>query len=114
MIPEMRLVMANCAFESVMKIIYHERGWNLPKIETAKNLIDVAFDNGLIPKSSKHFTESLKGVLIGGVPTLRNKLGGHGQGVERKEVPEHLVRFVLNMTASLIHYLIEADRNFDK
>ena len=112
--PRNALVMANCAFESVMKIIYHERGWDLPKIETAKNLIDVAFKYGLIPKSSKPFTESLKGVLIGGVPTLRNKLGGHGQGVERKEVSEHLVRFVLNMTASLINFLIEADRNFNE
>ena len=108
------LVCANRSYESVMKIIYHGRGWDYPEDGTAKKLIKVAFDKELIPKSAEHFTNSLMGVLESSVPTFRNKYGGHGHGVKPKEIPEHLVRFVLNMTTSLIHYLIESDHNFDK
>ena len=39
----------------------------------------------------------------------RNKLSGHGQGTTPKAVPDHLVAYMLNMTASAIVFLAEAD-----
>ena len=111
--PGSAIVCANNSFESTMKVIYQKRGWEY-KNKATKRLIKVAFDNGLIPKSTEAFAHSLRSVLENGVPTIRNNFGGHGQGPESKETPNHLGRFVLNMTASLIHFLIEADRNFNK
>jgi hypothetical protein len=42
------------------------------------------------------------------VPTARNRLGGHGQGSEPVDVPEHVVAFVLHMTAATILFLAQA------
>ena len=43
-----------------------------------------------------------------GVPTVRNKTSGHGQGATPADVPEHLARYVLHMTASNIVFLVES------
>jgi hypothetical protein len=49
-------------------------------------------------------------LLESGVPTARNRLGGHGQGAKPTSVPDHIVAYLLHMTASTIVFLIEADR----
>lgn len=95
------------AFESVMKIICQKRGWAHPPNATSKALLDVLFENELIPKFwQQHFT-SLRSSLESGIPTARNRLGGHGQGSAVTEVPPALVAYVLHMTASAIVFLCE-------
>ncbi|MDE2740031.1 MAG: hypothetical protein OXI58_00435 [Gemmatimonadota bacterium] len=49
--------------------------------------------------------------LESSVPTGRNKLSGHGQGTTPVSVPDHLVAYMLHMTASAIVFLAEADKN---
>ncbi len=104
--------LAEClkAFESVMKAICAKRKWSHDPNATSKALINVLFDRGLIPSFwSGHFS-ALRSTLESGVPTARNRLGGHGQGADVVEVPDYLAAYVLHLTASTIVFLAEADR----
>ena len=99
------------AFESVMKAICDKRGWQYGSNATAKPLIQACFDNGLIDPFWQSHYSSLRSLLESGVPTGRNKLGGHGQGTTPTTVPDHLVAYMLHMTASAIVFLAEAEKN---
>lgn len=96
------------ALESTLKAICDERGWPYPKGATAKKLIGVVLDEGLLPRYSEMQLHSVQTQLESGVPTVRNKEGGHGQGRERKVVPEYLVRYQLNLAATTIALLASA------
>jgi hypothetical protein len=52
---------------------------------------------------------ALRSLLESGVPTGRNRISGHGQGAQQVDVPNHIVSFVLHMTASSIVFLAQAD-----
>ena len=97
------------AFESVMKAICDKRGWSYSNTASAKPLIQVCFDKGLIPSFWQSHYSSLRNLLESSVPTGRNKLSGHGQGTTPEAVPDHLVAYMLNMTASAIVFLSEAE-----
>lgn len=92
------------AFESTMRVICNRRGWEVPSNATASKLIKACVDNNLLPPY-------LNSQLENGVPTVRNKLGGHGQGETPVVVPEHLARYALHLTATTILLLAEADAN---
>ncbi len=97
------------AFESCMKVICKERGWNYDTGANASQLISIMLKEELIPKFMQtHFT-SLKSTLESGVPTLRNKMGGHGQGPEQSPVPDYLAAHILHLTASNILLLARAN-----
>lgn len=98
------------AFESVMKAICEKRGWPYKDDATAKPLIKVCFDNGLIPPYWESHYSSLRSLLESSVPTGRNKSAGHGQGTKPVSVPNHLVAYMLHMTASAIVFLAEAEK----
>ena len=105
--------LAEClkALESVMKSICAKRRWKHDPSATSKHLIQTLFDKGLIPSFWQQHFAALRSTLESGVPTARNKLGGHGQGTEIREVPMHLVAYVLHLTAAAIVFLIEAEQN---
>jgi len=98
------------ALESVMKSICAKRQWKHDPAASAKPLFQTLFDNGLIqPFWNSHFS-ALRATLEAGVPTVRNKLGGHGQGSEVVEVPDFLVGYVLHLTAAAIVFLVAAEK----
>jgi hypothetical protein len=98
------------AFESVMKAICHKRKWQYNQKDTAKVLIDTCFKKGLIPQYlESHFT-SLRSCLESGVPTVRNKLSGHGQGVQPNAVPAYMAGYLLHLTATSILLMVEAEK----
>lgn len=97
------------AFESLMKSICDKRGWGYSGNATAKNLIQACLDNGLIPAFWQQNFTSLRSLLGSSVPTGRNKLGGHGQGITTTTVPDYLVAYMLHMTASALVFLGEAE-----
>ena len=105
--------LTNClkAFESVMKAICDKRSWSYGKNATAKSLIMVCFDNGLIPSFWDQHYSSLRSLLESSIPTGRNKLGAHGQGTKPVSVPNHLVSYMLHMTASAIVFLANAEQS---
>lgn len=101
--------LADClkAFESTMKIICTEKGWSFDQIDTSKKLINICFQNNLIPSFTQNQFTSLRSLLESGIPTIRNKLGGHGQGQIPQKVDDEMTRYGLNLTGANIIFLIE-------
>ena len=102
----------NClkAFESCLKAICQKRGWHFdPKRAAAKDLIQIVFDNELIPSFMQSHFSALKSTLESGLPTVRNREAGHGQGPEKIVVPEYIAGYALHLTASNILLLAKAD-----
>lgn len=98
------------AFESTMKAICDKRGWTYDQRDTAKNLIKVCLDKGLIPSFWQNQMSHLTGLLESSIPTGRNKLSGHGQGATPVEVPDYLTAYMLHMTASTLVFLTTAEK----
>jgi hypothetical protein len=98
------------AFESTMKTIFDQQGWSYQPGDTAKKLINVCFQKQLIPTYLQDQFSSLRQSLESGVPTVRNKLGGHGQGSQPIIVPQYFAAYQLHMTASTILFLVEAEK----
>lgn len=99
------------AFESTMKSICALRGWTHQPTDTAKVLLDILFKQNLIPSFMQtHFT-GLRSTLEAGVPTVRNKLGGHGQGTTQVIVPDFVAAYALHLTATNILFLVEAEKD---
>ena len=96
------------AFESTMKTVCDMHRWKYKENVTAKMLIKICMDNKLIPLYWQQHFSALRSTLESGVPTLRNKLGAHGQGTDVKSVPDYVIRYALHMTAAAIVFLAEA------
>ena len=99
------------ALESTLKVICDKRGWKYPKDATSNALIKTCFTNGLIPNFWEAHFSAIRSTLENGVPTARNKLGGHGQGSQIVDVPPQIVAYVLQMTAAGIVFLVESEKN---
>lgn len=96
------------AFESTMKSICDSKGWEYKPRDTAKTLIDICITNGLFPTFMQTHIGNLRSILESGVPTLRNKLGGHGQGANVTQVTESTACFALHVTAANILLFVES------
>lgn len=98
------------AFESTMKVICAQRGWAHDKNATAKALIEACLTNGLLPRHQESYLAGVRQTLESGVPTIRNKTSGHGQGTAVVDVPDFLAAYGLHMTAATIILLVEANK----
>lgn len=96
------------AFESSMKIICDLKGWSYKPTDTAKSLIEVCLANNLVPTFTQQQLTSLRTLLESGVPTVRNKQAGHGQGATRHQVSPHLARFGLHLTGAVVVLLVDS------
>lgn len=99
------------AFESTMKAICDKHKWHYKSGDTAKNLIQICFDNNLIPSFWQGQFTSLRSMLESSIPTGRNKLSGHGQGTKPTIIPNYLVAYMLHMTASTLVFLTTAEKD---
>ncbi|MGA0559883.1 STM4504/CBY_0614 family protein [Larkinella sp. VNQ87] len=95
------------AFESTLKVICTEKGWKYDQTDTARKLIQICFQNNLVPTFTQNQFSSLQNLLESGIPTIRNKLGGHGQGQVPQKVDDEMTRYGLNLTGTNIIFLIE-------
>jgi hypothetical protein len=102
------------AFESTMKVIAKKRGWPHDPGATANPLVKLMLDNGLIPAFWQGHMSGLRQVLESGIPTARNRKGGHGQGATPERVPDELAGYVLHMTAATIVFLVKAEAALPK
>ena len=94
------LTKCGSAFESILKVVCHRKGWTFRETDTAQALVKIF----LAKTTLEPYFESM--LMI--VATLRNRLStSHGAGVGERQVPRHLARFALNATASAI--LLVAD-----
>lgn len=97
---------ASNAFESTMKAICDAQGWKYQTKDTAKSLLDVLFNNELIPAELASHFAGLRSAMESGLPTLANRTSRHGQGTKPTEVPDHYVAYALHLVASNIVFLI--------
>lgn len=102
------------SLESCLKAICDKWYWKYDKTRDAANrLIKIVFDNELIPSfMESHFSglvSGLRSTLESGVPTVRNKLAGHGQGSQIVDVPDYIAAYALHLTASNILLLARAE-----
>lgn len=95
------------AFESTLKAICNEKGWLYTPTDTARKLIQICFQNNLVPSFTQNQFTSLQNALESGIPTIRNKLGGHGQGAVPQKVDDDITRYALNLTGTNIIFLIK-------
>ncbi len=99
------------AFESTLKAICTARGWGFdPQKDTAKQLLDIAYAHNFVPVYLQQHLGGLRSALEAGLPTIRNKNSGHGQGPTPVAVPDYYARFALNLAAANIVFLIEAHK----
>lgn len=88
------------SFESTLKVICDLKKWQYDPKATAAPLVQLVIDKGLIPS---YLQSSLEGLA-----TLRNRIGGHGQGSQIRDVPYYLASYALHLSASNIVMLVEA------
>jgi len=93
-----------------MKAICTKRKWAFNPNDTAKALIEVCFREGLIPALIQSQVSAFRTTLESGIPTVRNKLGGHGQGPVVVDVPPYYTSYLLHLTATTIQLLAEAEK----
>ena len=96
------------AFESTLKIICDEKGWEYNETDRCSKLIDICFDNDLVPQDMKSEFTSLNSLLKSGILPVRNNYAGHGDGNEEKVVEDYLARYAINVTGSCILFVIGA------
>lgn len=93
---------ANCAFESALKSLLNQKEGSaaelLKNLRTKTDLLD-----GVPDEAQKAL---ISGVLQG-LPVLRNKLGGHGQGADPVDVPRAYGDLAVNLAATYIRFLLE-------
>lgn len=106
--------LAECykALESTLKIICEKRQWRSSG-DKVSHLIHTCINRGLIPGFTVKYLDNVGKTLEAGIAPLRNATSGHGQGSEPIDVPDHLVRYGLNVTATAILLLVEADQALD-
>jgi hypothetical protein len=98
------------AFESTMKAICTKRNWAFKPTDAAKELIDVCLKNSLIPPLIQSHIGGVRAALESGIPTIRNRLSGHGQGAQVVDVPLHYASYMLHLTATTIQFLVESEK----
>ena len=96
------------AFESTLKTICTRRKWRHQQTDTAKTLIDVVLQNNLLPQFMQSHLGAVRSALESAIPTVRNKLGGHGQGQQTIKVPDYYAEYLLHETAATIVFLVDA------
>ena len=105
---------AGKAFESTLKIICDLKQWEHNPNGGASHLVTNIFKKNLLPKLSPKWEKSfhlLPQMLTSGLPQVRNKKGGHGQGTEVEEPPPYLAAYALHLAAVNIRLLVEAFRS---
>jgi len=97
------------SLESLMKGICKQHSWDFKESDPAKKLINICLYQKLVPEYLQNQFSSLRVVLESGVPTIRNKEGGHGQGADVTTVPKHFASYTLHLTASNLLFLMQCN-----
>jgi hypothetical protein len=98
------------SFESLMKAIHKKHYWPYNQNDTAKKLINSCLSNNLVPDYLQNQFSSVRMLLESGIPTVRNKEGGHGQGSDVTTVPDYLASYTLHLTATNLLFLANCEK----
>jgi hypothetical protein len=89
------------AFESAMKTVLGTESGN------ASTLIRRMKGEGHLDDLPESARSSVSEQVLMSLPTLRNRLGGHGQGEEVVEVPRRYAELAVSLAASFITFCVE-------
>lgn len=104
---------SNNAFESTLKAICEQRGWEYPRNARASDLVGIVRRNGLLPTYLEKSFDQLAATLKSGLPKVRGEEGAHGQGAALRETPRFVAAYALHMAAAKILFLVEAHKAGD-
>ena len=103
---------AGKAFESTMKIICDKQGYAYDKNkDTVQKLITILENNGFYPSYKNAHLTSIRTTLETGLPVVRNKVAGHGQGNQIITIPDEYTDYALHLAATNILFLVRLYRN---
>lgn len=98
---------AGRAFESTMKTICDKKGYEYDKAkDTAQKLISILEKNQFYPSYMNAHLTNLRTTLETGLPVVRNKIAGHGQGNEVVTIPDEFTDYALHLAATNILFLV--------
>lgn len=98
---------AGKSFESTMKTICDKKNYTYDKAkDTAKKLIEILESNNFYPAYMSSHMASLRTTLETGLPVVRNKKAGHGQGSTVEPISDEFVEYALNLAATNIVLLV--------
>ncbi len=98
------------AFESVLKVIGTARSWGITPNDASSKLLAAAYSSNFVPQYMQGQFSALRAMLESGVPTVRNRMAGHGAGGQVRQVDKHLAAYQLHQTAAAIVFLVEHDK----
>ena len=104
---------ANNAFESTLRAVCDQRGWSYPDGAPVSALLKILRDNGLLPDYLDNSFTQLAATLRSGLPQVRNREGGHGQGATPRETPDYVAGYALHLAAVNILFIVEAHKAMD-
>ncbi|OOM72505.1 hypothetical protein CLPUN_46980 [Clostridium puniceum] len=91
------------SFESTMKTICDKKQYTYDKQkDTAKDLILILQNNQFYPSYMNNHLTNVRTTLESGLPVLRNKKAGHGQGATVVNVSDEFTEYALNLAATNI------------
>lgn len=91
------------SFESTMKTICDKKQYTYNKHkDTAKDLILILQNNQFYPPYMNNHLTNVRTTLESGLPVLRNKEAGHGQGANVVNVSDEFTEYALNLAATNI------------
>lgn len=96
------------AFESTMKAILDKQHveYECDKVN-AKDLIRILKDQKIFDAFLDCNIANIRSLLESGLPTVRNKKAGHGDGIDVDEVDRSYASLALNLAGSYIVFLID-------
>lgn len=98
---------AGKAFESTMKTICDKKSYTYNKAkDTAKKLIEILGSNNFYPSYMSSHMANLRITLETGLPVVRNKTSGHGQGSTVTLISDEFAEYALNLAAANIVLLV--------
>lgn len=98
---------AGKAFESTMKTICDKKSYTYNKEkDTAKRLIEILESNNFYPSYMSSHMANLRTTLETGLPVVRNKEAGHGQGSTVEVISDEFAEYALNLAATNIVLLV--------
>lgn len=96
------------AFESTIKTICDKCHYTYnPSQDTAKVLIKTLEDNNFYPSYMNNHLSHLRNTLESGLPVLRNKNTGHGQGTVVINISDEFTEYALHLAATNILLLVK-------
>lgn len=96
------------AYESTMKTILDKKVVIYNKNQaTASTLVNLLKDNNIFDSYLIDSITKITNILTSGLPVVRNKQAGHGDGAEVNEVERSYASFAINLAGSYIVFLID-------